>query len=719
MKLPCSRHILGLAVAAALLPAGAYAAAQPDPQPDPQPEAAADPQDASTLEAVTVTAQRREEELQKTPISITALSKEDLERKQVARLDDLKFEVPNLVIEPNTGTTSGAKIFLRGVGADESLFTADPAVAIYVDDVYIPRQTGAMLDLYDVERIEVLRGPQGTLYGRNATGGAIRYITRQPNGDPSFVVSGQFGNLGRGDLRTALGGRLGEALDFSAAALTRNRDGFSRDVTNNRDVNDQEVYAMRLGFSLPLGDSTRASLALDGIKERSGPAYATGVIRAGGTRPVSDPDNDYYTLQTNVVQGRNDLDQFGAVLTLETELDWATWRNIAHYRGMENLLFGDFDGTAQTRFHLFQDQDQDQKGYESQLISTGDGPFTWVGGVFLFRESNEQPTRQDIFATGSTNTINLDTEARALYGQGTYAFSDALRLTGGLRWSWEEKDFSVVSVRANGTPNFSFAKKDDWSKLDWRLALDYQFNDDVMGYASAATGFKSGGFNGRGASPAAITTVDEETVLAYEVGVKTTLLDDRLRFNAAYYRNQYDDLQLTAFAPDGTSLLLNAADTRIQGFEVDATAVLAPGWQVNASVGTIDAEYTDFSAINRPIFEGKELKQAPELTWTLGTQYALELGDGELVMGVQAHYTDEHFQNLANSPIIKTDEYTLVDARIAYEAAGGKWMVALWGKNLTDEEYFTGAFDLAALGFADAYMNVPRTYGIDFRYRFW
>jgi len=710
---------LALAIAAAgFAPFVAQAAPAADPQPDPQ-SSEQGKSDAARLGEITVTARRREENLNEIPVAVTALSEAKIEVLNIEDLGDLQGQVPNLTIYAARGSSSTVTAYIRGIGQSDPLWGVEPGVGVYIDDVYVARPQGALLDVLDVDRIEVLRGPQGTLYGRNATGGAIRYITRQPNGDPSFVVSGQFGNLGRGDLRTALGGRLGEALDFSAAALTRNRDGFSRDVTNNRDVNDQEVYAMRLGFSLPLGDSTRASLALDGIKERSGPAYATGVIRAGGTRPVSDPDNDYYTLQTNVVQGRNDLDQFGAVLTLETELDWATWRNIAHYRGMENLLFGDFDGTAQTRFHLFQDQDQDQKGYESQLISTGDGPFTWVGGVFLFRESNEQPTRQDIFATGSTNTINLDTEARALYGQGTYAFSDALRLTGGLRWSWEEKDFSVVSVRANGTPNFSFAKKDDWSKLDWRLALDYQFNDDVMGYASAATGFKSGGFNGRGASPAAITTVDEETVLAYEVGVKTTLLDDRLRFNAAYYRNQYDDLQLTAFAPDGTSLLLNAADTRIQGFEVDATAVLAPGWQVNASVGTIDAEYTDFSAINRPIFEGKELKQAPELTWTLGTQYALELGDGELVMGVQAHYTDEHFQNLANSPIIKTDEYTLVDARIAYEAAGGKWMVALWGKNLTDEEYFTGAFDLAALGFADAYMNVPRTYGIDFRYRFW
>jgi iron complex outermembrane receptor protein len=728
MNMPCCRRLLSVAIATALLPALAVAAPGPAPETAAEADAAADPQPQAetTLEAVTVTAQRREEQLQKTPVTVTALTERDVERRQVRNIEDLKFEVPNVVIEPNTGTTTGAKVFLRGVGADESLFTADPAVAIYIDDVYIPRQTGALFDLFDVERIEVLRGPQGTLYGRNATGGAIKYITRQPNGEPSFVVGGTLGNLGRGDLRATLGGRLGDSLDFSAAALTRNRDGFLRDVTNNRDVNDQEVYAMRLGFSMPLGESTRASLSLDGIKERSGPAYSSGVIRApiavpgsSTPRPVNDPDRDYYTVQTNLVNGVNDLDQFGIALTTETELDWATWRNIVHHRSMQNLLFGDFDGTTVTRLHLFQDQDQDQQGYESQLVSNGDGPLTWVGGVFLFREGNEQPTRQDVFATGATNTIKQDTDARALYGQGTYRFGNGFSLTGGLRYSWEEKDFSVVSIRANGTEAFRFADKNDWSKLDWKLVGDYQFNDAVMGYASASTGFKSGGFNGRGATIAAITTVDEETVLSYELGVKSTLADGRVRLNANYYRNEYDDLQLTAIDATGAFVLTNATDTLIQGFELEATALITEGWQANLALGTIDGEYRGFSAANRPTFEGKDLKQAPEITWTIGTQYAMPMGDGELVFGAQAHHTDDHFQNLANSTIIQTKAYTLVDARVAYEAAGGKWMVALWGKNLTDEEYFTGGFDIAGLAIANAYMNVPRTYGLDFRYRFW
>ncbi len=712
---------LALAVAAALAPGFALAQDAVSPT-SPTPPAE---RSATQLDAVTVTAQRREETLQQTPVTITAISAEELERNQVMRIDDLKFSVPNVVIEPNTVTSSGAKIYLRGVGTDDSLFTTDPAVAIYIDDVYIPRQTGAMFDLYDVERIEVLRGPQGTLYGRNATGGAIRYITKKPNGESSGTVSGQIGNLGRADLRVSLSERLGEWVDFSAAALTRNRDGIMRDVTNNRDVNDQEIYAARMGFGFPLGERTRATVNIDHVKERSGPVYATGVIRypvttkSGAIRPVNDPDHNYYTLQTDLVPGKNDLDQSGIAVTLETDLDTVFWRNIAHYRSLDNLLYADVDGTAQKRFHLLQDQSQDQRGFESQLISQGDGAFKWVGGVFAFAEGNEQPTRQDNFVTGPTNYVKQDTKAVAAYLQGAWRFENGFGLTVGGRYSHEEKEFSINSVRANGTPNFNVQRKESWAKPDWKVLLDYRFTDSIMGYASAATGFKSGGFNGRAASVAALTSVDEESVLSYEVGLKTQLMDDRVRLNVNYYRNDYTDLQLTAFNDVGALVLSNAADTLIQGFEGELQAIVSENWQMHASVGTIDGEYRGFSAANRPAFEGKNLKQAPKMQWTIGTTNTVPLSGGELVFSAQAHHSDRYELTQDNSPLVFTKAYTLVDARLSWEPDGDKWMVALWGKNLTNEAYMTGGFDIAGLGIADAYMNVPRTYGVDFRYRFW
>ena len=705
---------ISLAISAFASPAAFAQAAKDAPVADP-----------NKLETVVVSAQRRDEEMQKVPISITTINAAELEQKQVRRLEDVKFDVPNMVIEPNTGTSSGAKIFMRGVGTDESLFSADPSVAIYIDDVYIPRQTGAMFDLFDVQRIEVLRGPQGTLYGRNATGGAIRYVTVKPTGKEKFEIDGRIGNLGRQDIRASIGAKLGENLDATFAVMSKNRDGYLTDITNSRKVNDEQVYGARASFAMNFGASTRATLALDSVKQRSGPTYASGIIDAATAatlipaRAVNNADGNLLTIETNLPNGINDLDQSGISFVTSTDLGGMDWRNILAYRKMDNLLYIDLDGSAATRFHLYQDQKQSQNSYESQLVSSGAGPLKWTGGLFLFNEKNDQPTRQDIFATGSTNFINQKTNASAGYGQAEFNFNPVWKATGGLRYSKETKNLSIISIRTNGTEAFRLGKKDSWSKTDWRLSVDGQLDRDVLAYASAATGFKSGGFNGRAGSLAAFTTLKPETVTAYEIGLKTTLADGRMRFNINYYLNDYKDLQLTAFDSTGASVLTNASSATLKGVEAEVLAQVTREWQFSANIGTIDGKYKDYSAANAATFAGKQLKQAPKQQWGLGTSYRLPVGSDSIVFNANAKHVGDHYQNLANSELIKTRSYTLADARAGYEAKGGKWAVALWGKNLGDKKYFTGAFDIPGLLIADAYINVPRTYGVDFRYRFY
>lgn len=680
---------------------------------------------ATDIDRVVVTAQRRAEDIQRVPLTVSSISESDLDQRQITRMDDLQAEIPNIIIEPNTGTSTGAKIFLRGIGADESLFTADPAVAIYIDDVYIPRSTGALMGLYDLERIEVLRGPQGTLYGRNATGGAIRYITRKPGGEPMLRFDTRIGNLGRIDARMSWSADLSDTVSTQFAAMTRNRDGYMRDVTNDRKVNDEGLNAVRASVLWRDGDSS-VQVSVDALRERNGAVFATGVIRdpiprPGGLppRPVNDPDRNYYTLETNVLEDINDLDQFGLSLVTENSFAAFDWRNILAYREMQNTLFGDFDGTTVTRFHLFQDQDQDQWSYESQLISKSVDPLSWVLGFFYFKESNDQPTRQDIFAPGPTNVISQDTSAWALYGQSSYRISERMSLTAGLRYSWEEKDVDVVSTFASGAPNFTFADTKDWDNIDWRLALDYQFTEELYGYASIATGFKSGAFNGRGTSPALVTTVDEETVTSYEVGLKSTLMNGRLLINATYFFNNYDDLQLTAINPDGAFVLINAADTEIHGLELEVAAFPTPNLRLYGNLGTINAKYTGFAEVNRPIFEGRDLKQAPDLSYSLGFDYSFPAFNGELVASSQWQWTDSHFQNVDNSRIIKTDAFGLLNARLDYRPTADHWSVGIYAQNLLNEEYFTGGFDIAGIGMAVAYMNLPRQYGVNFMYRFW
>ncbi|MGV8959766.1 MAG: TonB-dependent receptor [Stenotrophomonas sp.] len=673
--------------------------------------------DAVQLDSVSVTAQRREEQMQKTPLSMSVISGVELDRMQVKRVDDVKFAAPNIVIEQNTGTSSGAKIFIRGIGTDDSMFTNDPGVALYIDDVYIPRQNGAMFDLYDVERIEVLRGPQGTLYGRNATGGAIRYISKKPTGEDKFSIDGSVGNLGRRDARVTFATRVGETLDISAAALSRQRDGFLKDITHNRLVNDQDVLAGRLSLASTWGEASYATMSIDRLRERSTPAWGTPVALDANGNQIPRLGSFYKTESDTL--GMNDLDQLGVALTSETDFGAVSMRNILHYRKLHHHFYMDMDGTTQTRYHVSQDQHQNQHGYEAQFISQLEGPFSWVAGVFAFWEHNNQPTRSDVFVRGGTNTIEQDTTAYAVYAQGDYKFTDQLTLTLGGRYSHENKDFSVVSLKANGTPNFSKALQRSWNRPDWKALLSYDFADNVMGYASVTTGFKSGGFNGRGSTPETVLPVDAETLLAYELGVKSTLLDNRLRLNANYYRLDYAGIQLSAVNPQGVIVLTNATGALIQGVEVEAEAQLSRKLRVNATLGTIDSHYQDYSALNAAYFNGRALKNAPKMQWTLGASYVQPVGNADLVFSAQARHSDDYFQNQDASRLIMRRAGEEYNARIAYQPNDANWSVALWGKNLSNQFSSTGGFDIAGLGVAVLYPSVPRTYGAEFTYRFW
>ena len=690
--------------------------------------ATANAANANEETVVTISAQRRLEEIQKVPMSITALSSKEMQTLQIRRLDDLKLVVPNVVIEQNTGTSSGAKIFMRGVGTDESLFTADPSVAIYIDDMYVARQTGAMFDMFDLQRIEVLRGPQGTLYGRNATGGAIRYITKKPSGESRLEVDTRIGNFGRidGSLSgsASLGGAAGGSVAVSFGLMTKSRGGYLQDITNNRLVNTEAVDGARVALAASLGASTSLRLSIDTLRQNSGPTYATGIVDAAAavrfTRPVNNADGNLLTTETNLSNGLNELGQTGISLSSATDLGGFEWRNILTWRKMDNELFIDLDGTAATRFHLYQNQRQKQKSFETQLVSSGKGMLSWTAGLFWFNETNNQPTRQDIFSPGGVTTVSQDTTATAAYGQADLRFGGIFKATLGARYSHETKDFGLNALRANGTLNFDFRKEDSWSRSDYKLGLDAELGKNVLVYGSATTGFKSGGFNGRaGNAAAAALVLRPETVLTYELGVKSTLAGGMVKLNANVFRNDYKDLQLTAFDSTGASVLFNAASALIQGVEVDASVNVTRQWQVGLNLGTLDAEYRDYSAANRATFEGKQLKQAPKLQYGASSSYRFGLADGGLTVGAQLKHVGDHFQNLAATEIIKTSAYTLVDARVSYEPKDGRWGLALWGKNLGDKRYYTGGFDISGLGIAAAYLNLPRSYGAEFRYRFW
>ncbi len=611
------------------------------------------------LEEVTVTAQRREEAEQSVPLAITALSADMLERQQIRNIAQLDQVVPNIVMNQNTGTSSASKIFLRGVGEDESFFTADTPVGIYVDDVYIARQTGAMFDLFDIERLEVLRGPQGTLYGRNTSAGAVKLVSKKPTlGEYLGQAELTVGSYDRLDVRATGNMPIGDKVALQGAVLMRTRDGYTRNAFDGKFVNDQDVKGARVSLLAEPTDSFRALLSADYIRERSTPGYAVPLTLNAQRDPLHDPvprTGSFFTTNSDIVDPKNDLDQWGASATLEFDAtDDLTIKSITAYRTLENLFYIDADGDVYRpapsitgMFHLFQDQEQYQVSQELQALGNiMDGRLKYVAGLYYFRENNQQDTKSVIglpalfglpsAAAGRIDLTNIareemTTDAYAAFVSGTYDITDRLSLTAGLRYTRESKDFtnhvilpngSVQVVCINGTGAapvqasaapctpaqlalgyFTFTNQSafdkTWDDTTPRVVVDYQLTDTALVYVSAAKGFKGGTTSGRDtASLRNLLRIvgDPETNWSYEAGLKADWLDRRLRTNVAVFHNEYDGLQFGVTTPDGGFGRINAGNATINGLELEVTAVPVEGLELNAALGLLDSEYTKWTA---------------------------------------------------------------------------------------------------------------------------
>ena len=611
------------------------------------------------LQEVTVTAQRREEAEQSVPLAITALSADMLERQQIRSIQQLDQIVPNIVMNQNTGTSSASKIFLRGVGEDESFFTADTPVGIYIDDVYIARQTGAMFDLFDIERLEVLRGPQGTLYGRNTSAGAVKLVSKKPTlGEYQGQAELTIGSYDRFDARATGNVPLGDKAALQGAVLVRTRDGYTRNAVDGRFVNDQDVKGARLSLLAEPTDRFHALLTADYIRERSTPGYAVPLTLDALRDPLHDPvprTGSFWVTDSDIVDPKNDLDQWGASATLEFKAtDDLTIKSITAYRTLDNLLYLDADGdvllpppSITGRFHLFQDQKQYQVSQELQAVDTAaDNRFNYVAGLYFFRENNKQDTRSvvglpafvgvPISLAGRFDLTNIareemTTDSWAAFFSGTYKATDRLSLTAGLRYTRESKDFSNHVILPNGTEQvvcinptgaapvqaaaapctpaqlalgyYSFANESafdrTWDDTTPRVVVDFQLTDSAMVYLSAAKGFKGGTTSGR--DTAALRNLlrivgDPETNWSYEGGLKADWLDRRLRTNLAVFRNKYDGLQFGVTTPDGGFGRINAGNATIDGLELEVTAVPVKGLELNGSLGLLDSEYTKWTA---------------------------------------------------------------------------------------------------------------------------
>jgi len=603
------------------------------------------------IENIMVTARRVEEPLQKVPVAITAFTTKDIENKDITNIQQLALATPNLWMEKNTSSSSGSRAAIRGIGEDESMFTSDTPVGIYIDDVYIPRQTGAQFDLYEVERLEVLRGPQGTLYGRNTSAGAIKLVSKQPTREFALNLVAAVGNFDRFDFRGLVSVPVVDWFSFQVAAMTRNHSGYDENLYNGDFVNDQDIWGVRTSLRFMPSDQVDILVVGDVLRERSTPGFPLGFVPQapfingfGVGEPdfnyQLDGDTDAHTLLSDLTEPLNDLDQSGIYGTVDWQAsEKFTLKSVTSWRKMENLFLVDGDGQVGNQFlpgiipdflplfHIFQDQQQDQFSQEFQFLGHISNSIDYVAGIYYFTEENQQFTENAVLSPIGTNRYTdsaLDTKSYAGYASFDFQLRDNLTLTAGGRWTEDTKDFDITAYYPDGTqmiacvaPDGTIVSsrtpcgpdappgsvdtpveshlKESWSRFTPRLALSWNARDNVLAYFDISTGFKSGAFDGRaneGSTILPLQPIPPEDIRSYEIGMKADFFRNTWRLNVAAFLTDYNDLQGTGTDPNGNFIRFSLGDVETSGAEIETIVVPVDGLQLTGNLALLDTKFT-------------------------------------------------------------------------------------------------------------------------------
>jgi iron complex outermembrane recepter protein len=710
-----------------------------------QADAAQEPQSqASSLGSVTVTARKREETIQDVPVAVTAFTSEALDRLNVRDLGDLGAQVPNMTIYAARGSSSTITAYIRGVGQSDPLWGVDPGVGIYLDDVYIARPQGALLDVFDVERVEVLRGPQGTLYGKNTIGGAIKYVSRGLVEDTNGNVQVTVGNYGQKDLKAAIGGSVGDgAVRGRIAAASLNRDGFGRNVVTGEDVSDKKIKAVRGQLGAYVNDDLDIQFAIDWMDDTSGVRGAK-MLAPNRFVPGAPPMDSRYDVR-NGMPNVNDTRMLGASATVNWRVndDW-NFKYVIAKRESDTETNIDFDTTQATIADVKAFYSDEQVSHEVQVNYDGGGRARGVMGLYMFDGEAGGQVLNNFFGLlfGDTQGKVL-TESVAVYADWTFDLTDRLSLDLGARWTDEDKR-AIVLNRGYADGSFStpisvvanFDRTINFKNTSPKVTLDFRATDDIMLYATASRGFKSGGYNIRAqatAVPRSAEPFDDEVVDSFEIGTKMGLLDQRLFLNLSAFHNKYEDIQLsvfTAYDSNGDGVddaffgdFTNAGKGTVNGVEVEYQFLPTPNWLIGGNLAWLDAKYDEFMYAGVNIADEQEFTNAPKFSGALNVEYRTDLANGgNLSARVGYSYQD---RVVATTEIVRTgalpitqDGYGLVNAGVIWRV-NDAWSFSLQGSNLTDKEYRTTGYNLnAALGVITGFYGPPRQYSLTARYDF-
>jgi iron complex outermembrane receptor protein len=732
--------------------------------------AQSDPQAAAStgVEDIIVSARRRAESIQDAPVAVTAISPRELANMAAPDIRDLVGRTPNLVIDPVNAGPSAAAISIRGISFEDIEKSFDPAVGVLIDDVYIGTNTGQLLDFFDFESIEVLRGPQGTLFGRNTTAGVIRLQRTKPTGELGVKALGTIGNLGRRDLRMVVNlPKLGDMLSVKGFWIRAENDDFYDNQTLGEDYGGRRYDNYGVSAMIERGDF-ELIFTYDKIKERSEidqsatsqtglDLICLGIPTPGGLfRPTGIPSeqcdrnikDDLYTTFSNVPgEARNDGDNF--TINASLELGGFTVSSVTGWRSSNELVRQDFDSTSIDFFDTQRVQTYRQFSQEVRVAGNVTDAIDFVAGFYYFNSNYtlDQTTFFGPFLQAAAglpaqggNIVDHDSKSTALFADAQWQITEQLRLSVGGRYTWDDKSIFNDFLKT-GLPIFIADESESWGQFTPRASIDYSFGDqsNSLLYASYSKGYRAGGFNGRGQTPeSARTPYDPETVDSFELGFKTEFWDNRITFNVAAFLSKYNNKQEEIVRPAGggaaqETLVLNAATATIKGLEAEFRAQVTEGLSFNGSLGLLDANYDEFeTGIGVPPvitdISGRDMRRTPDVSGSIGVNYMIPISVGTIDLAGSYRHVSRFQTTIVGDPLDPTrnDPRGLAQARNLLDASAafnfdlddiGQMRVAVFGRNLTDDRGLNSTLPVAGL-FTFSAARPPRTYGVEVGFTF-
>ena len=756
---------------------------------------------ARDTNTIVVTAQFREQNLQDTPIAITAMNAETLEARGQTSVTDLGDFAPNVALEPATGLQGNSiAAFIRGIGQSDASFALEPGVGVYIDDIYYGTTFGAVMDLTDLDRVEVLRGPQGTLAGKNSVGGAIKLYTRKPDGEADGFVEATFGRFDRLDLRASAGFAITDELFARVSGVSKTSNGYFKRLdygcanpgsgfAATGDAGDdcvlgteggRDLQAVRLALRYAPSGPVEINLRADYADDQS-EIVATKLLFAGNASVRSyDPANptggvpfdsrfltgpESYTSYATYATGGNYTTAFGiptqiqpggfSVSPTATARSWGVagtvdvelspdlaLKSITGYRNAEGTSGIDVDGSPLAI--LLQQFTYRHQQFTQELRLSGqfgDGLIdTTVGGFYydardLLTGRNQIPTLLFDFLSDDLVT----NRSLSAFGHLEVHLTDRLDLIGGLRYTNDKKVYNYSRLNTDGTvpsgafftPNFLLAGLNGLQgtfkgdRVDYRVGANYKVTDDVLIYAQVSTGFKGGGINPRPSAPDQVRTFGPETLTTYEAGIKSQLLDRRVRLNGAVFLNDYTGIQLVRYqCPDSVvlscSVPSNAGNAQIFGFELESFVEPVDGLTFDGSLGYLDFDYKEIT--NPATLVTKDMIAPFISKWQVsaGLQYAARLdGAGTITPRLDWSYRSDFYYNSVNNAFNIVDGYGLFNGRISYESEDGAWMLSGSVTNILDKFYYTGKSEnIGSFGVLTANPGHPREWSLTLRRTF-